>query len=198
MRTNAFDHQYTTVEGEYSIAISFDKELQLNTIDNGISLYDSGNDCELYLSDVVYTPQTKTLVITTAPEVLSSAVCRAELGEMRYLDVTCLDESTVSATLYKACDYDPFGVSVVRFAIHNDIGPILTPKAGETITLKVVMVNASNEEQTKELLVYLNENEENYIVRSMVTIPANTEREFVFVGEGVNWKPQDILSFTIN
>ena len=163
------------------------------TVDN-FAVTDSATGTELAISEVLYKPGTKQVVLTVEPMVLFGLNCTTTKKEgLMYLSGTsAAEEAKEGVIVSKAwCEVD--GVSVQSIELYKSGVAVIAPTAGSTMRAIVTVANATGTAQTKTVSLYQNDT----LIEGAtaeVTVPANSTKTATIEFTVSAWNNGDVLS----
>ena len=162
---------------------------------NNFAVTDSTTGQELEISEVLYKPGAKQVVLTVEPMVLFGLGCTTTRKEgLMYLSGTSAAKDAEAGQIVSQnrCEVD--GVSVQSIELYKGGVAVITPTAGLIMNAKVTVANATGTAQTKTITLYHNDT----LIAgatATITVPACS----TVVTDAINftvstWNKGDILS----
>lgn len=180
---------------KYTTSICFDQTLQPDTVTSeNFVIYDGSTGHELVISDTVYLPQNRMAYISVQSWWPPAVNCRIRLSDaIKSIDGEPITENELDGVLVCSYATDAYGMGVKNVRIIQNGKVELYPDDSSEIELRVLVVNASDTEQTQKLLLYLNDDIDTPLVEDSVTVSSNSEKEFVYTISGFKWSNEDLL-----
>ena len=153
----------------------------------------------IQVTDVIYKPDEKQVVLTVKPDILFGLDCNAKLKSgLMYTDGVNRDETIITGKIEPEYSYLPYSIGVNKLTLYNEESEILYPKAYEPFVAKVELINQSRTAQTKRLLLYLNDDIDKPLADAEVSVGAQDTKNYAFsFPNGIDWQETDILNVSI-
>ncbi len=150
----------------------------------------------LNITDVIYKPASREVVLTVGPGQVFGLDCTTECKEgLMYKSGASVQTGTIQGEIVPAymCEVD--GISVQSIMLYSGGVGIYHPSANVAFDAHVIVANATEVEQTKEVLLYKNDA---VIETGSVVIPAYGTARLVLEGLTVQeWNEKDEIKATI-
>lgn len=177
------------------MSLSFDSALQAQTVtDSAFAVYDGVTERKLAISKSVYLPQEKMVYLTVTASETPAAACRVALSDaLRNVNGEALTAAEADGVFVRTYEAEAYGMSVKSVKVVQNGAEVLCPEGTLDEEVRVRVINASDTEQTKTLLLYLNERSEAPFISESVTVSGRSEQEFVYDISGRSWSVKDSL-----
>ncbi len=195
-----FDPVYRPTNQNFTVKLSFEKEISPSavTMDN-FTVIDNASGDEIEVTEAVYKPLTKEVVLSVKPVYLYGLDCTVKISDegLPAIDGSVVTKAEVKAELlpdYKGNIYD---VSVDGIHLYNQNMSIPYPNENEPFLAKVYIVNPTRTKQTRTLILYKNDKESTPFFKTTVTVDAESETEKFYYIQGMSWEISDVLNAKI-
>ena len=160
------------------------------------SVIDRASGDEIEITEAVYKPLSKEVVLSVKPVYLYGLDCTVEISDkgLPSMDGSTFYRDSIQAELLPGYDGNLYDVSIEAIRLYNLNATIPYPNNNEDFVAKVYMVNPTREKQTRTLILYKNNNESTPFFKTTITIDAESEKEQFFNIEGMLWKTEDVLN----
>ena len=165
-------------------------------IPENFEVYDVAQNKAIEVKEVLYVPLENRIVLTVEPNILYGLDCRTVLKPgLIYEDNTSPDNKKISGEISPESICTPYDVSIQSLKLYdsnnNNIFKILP---FESFKVKATIINATDEQQVRRLVLYRNEALNSEIFSKIITVEANKTLTLVCSVGGMNWGSEDILS----
>lgn len=173
---------------KYKMTIPLADNLKPSSVKSeNFRVYDTNTGDEIEITDTIYIPQTREVVLTLKPEGVLSSMCNIELSaEVSYIDGTSAETTYISEVMRnRLCGI--FDVSVQEIGVYQDGSLTLTPDMTRAFTVKIRVVNTTYSDAVRELRVYLDDKIGIPIETRNITVKSGASEEYIFeVTEGLD------------
>lgn len=111
-----------------------------------------------------------------------------------YANGSSVQPTMFTAELMSEFVCEPYGVSVNGLRLYENSVAIAYPNPYKDFVVKVMIVNASKEQQTRRLKIYKNELADQPLIDEVISIEANSTAEFDYYVPGIDWGSNDVLN----
>lgn len=163
------------------------------------SVIDSASGDVIEITEAVYKPLSKEVILSVKPVYLYGLDCTVEISDkgLPSIDGSTFYRDSVKAELLPQYDGNAYDVSIETIRLYNANTSIPYPSNNKAFVAKVYIVNPTRENQTRTLIMYKNNNESTPFFKTTITIDAESEKEQFFNIEGMSWKTEDVLNAKI-
>ena len=190
-----FDSVYKANNEKYTVTLTFDDNFKPDTVTTEcFEVRDSLTDEKIDIKEVAYSPFTRQVVLVVEPDYLYGLDCEVDINDkLVYMDGSATNPQTVTAEITPEYSCDLYGVAVKSIRLYGQVQSIPCPVSNEDFVAKVAVLNATNQKQTKRLKVYRNDEADLLLIDTIVTVDADSTKEFIYSIEGVKWERSDVL-----
>ncbi len=175
-----FDRSEPLSNAIYTLNCNFDSELNPATVTKeNFSVYDNMDVQETEIKEVLYNPLSQEITLVLNPETVYNLYTVSVSDDVKMLSGEAAAGS-YTAQVNAGYDVGIDDIGILDMSFYYGDRRMSRPTGTIPLNVKITVVNSSDSEQERNLTVYLNDDTDNPLISSRVTLKAADTTEFTF------------------